>query len=152
VHIGSILNCRAYKNLLKNNLAQDALYRMAYFFLKYFRNLEKFRKNLHSKIPPKSPCTNFQSLGIFNNSIFILKRNSLQFRPSRPNQPTGLFGLFGPSGPTQPSSSSSRTSATVPVSRRHASTAMATLPLGASPHPLLHYSLVVNPPPLQVTL
>jgi hypothetical protein len=45
---------------------------MAYFiFLKYLRRLEEFRKNPHVKIPPKSPCANFQSRGIFKNSIFI---------------------------------------------------------------------------------
>jgi hypothetical protein len=70
---------------------------MAYYiFLKSLRSIEEFRKNPHIKIPPKSPCTNFQSLDIFNNPIFIQKRNSLQLlaQPS-----TGLFGLFGPLGP-----------------------------------------------------
>jgi hypothetical protein len=73
-----------------------ALHHMPYFiFLKSLRSLEKFKKNPHIKIPPKSPFINFQSLDIFKNPIFILKRNSLQFWP---NQPTGLFGLFGPRG------------------------------------------------------
>jgi hypothetical protein len=93
---------------------------MPYFiFLKSLRSLEKFKKNPHIKIPPKSPFINFQSLGIFKNLIFILKRNSLQFWP---NQPTGLFGLFGPRGPppaflpppAEPVSSLSRSRVTTP--------------------------------------
>jgi hypothetical protein len=52
---------------------------MAYFiFLKYLRSLEEFGENPHVKIPPKSPCANFQSLGIFKNSIFYSKTNFLQ--------------------------------------------------------------------------
>jgi hypothetical protein len=41
-----------------------------YIFLKSLRSLEEFRKNFHVKIPPKSPSTNFQSLGKFKNPIF----------------------------------------------------------------------------------
>jgi hypothetical protein len=69
---------------------------MAYFiFLKYLRSLEEFRKNSHVKIPPKSPCANFQSLGIFKNQILFRKEFSpslsahLAFRPSR--GPLSLF-------------------------------------------------------------
>jgi hypothetical protein len=59
---------------------------MAYFiFLKYLRSLEKFRKNPHVKIPPKSPCANFQSIDIFKNSIFIQKGIFLRFRPIQPS-------------------------------------------------------------------
>jgi hypothetical protein len=48
---------------------------MAYYiFLKSLTSLEEFRKNPHVKIPPKSPCANFQSLGIFKISNFIQKR------------------------------------------------------------------------------
>jgi hypothetical protein len=44
---------------------------MAYFiFLKYLRSLEEFRKNPCLQIPPKSPSTNFQTLGKFKNPIF----------------------------------------------------------------------------------
>jgi hypothetical protein len=58
---------------------------MTYFiFLKYLRNLEEFRKNPHVKIPPKSPCANFQSLGIFKKSNFIRKRIFLTFGPTGP--------------------------------------------------------------------
>jgi hypothetical protein len=47
---------------------------MAYYiFLKSLRSLEDFRKNSHVKIPPKSPSTNFQSLGKFKNPILIRK-------------------------------------------------------------------------------
>jgi hypothetical protein len=62
---------------------------MAYFiFLKSLRSLGEFRKNPHVKIPPKSPCANFQSLGIFKNQILFRKEFSpslsahLAFRPS----------------------------------------------------------------------
>jgi hypothetical protein len=41
-----------------------------YIFLKSWRSLEEFRKNPHLKIPPKSPSTNFQSLGKFKNLFF----------------------------------------------------------------------------------
>jgi hypothetical protein len=48
---------------------------MTYFiFLKYLDSLEDFRKNSHVKIPPKSPCTNFQSLAKFQNSNKNSKR------------------------------------------------------------------------------
>jgi hypothetical protein len=44
---------------------------MAYYtFLKSLRSLEEFTKNPQVKIPPKSPSTNFQSLGKFKNPIF----------------------------------------------------------------------------------
>jgi hypothetical protein len=72
---------------------------MAYFiFLKYLDSLEDFRKNLHVKSPPKSPPTNFQSLGIFKNPIFIWKKILSTFGPigsaaSRPIRP------FSPHGP-----------------------------------------------------
>jgi hypothetical protein len=62
-------------------------------FLKSLRILEESRKNPCVKIPPKSPCVNFQSLGKFKNPIFISKRISLQFRPSWPSCPASLFGL-----------------------------------------------------------
>jgi hypothetical protein len=57
---------------------------MTYFiFLKYLRSLEEFRKNSHVKIPPKSPCVNFQSRGKFKNYF-----SSLLARPTlRPTQP-----------------------------------------------------------------
>jgi hypothetical protein len=71
------------------------------FFLKSWRSLEEFRKNPHLKISPKSPSTNFQSLAIIKNQIFIWKRIFLHFRPiwpssqpaysaSRPTPPPGL--------------------------------------------------------------
>jgi hypothetical protein len=68
------------------------------FFLKSWRILEEFRKNPHLKISPKSPSTNFQSLAIIKNQIFIQKRIFLHFRPSgqpaysasRPTPPSGL--------------------------------------------------------------
>jgi hypothetical protein len=76
-----------------------ALHGMAYYmFLKPLRSLEEFRKNPHIKIPPKSPCTNFQILGIFNNPIFIPKRISFKFQPSHPS----ACLAFQPTWPTRP--------------------------------------------------
>jgi hypothetical protein len=39
------------------------------------RSLEEFRKNPHVKIPPKSPCANFQRLGIFMRTLRMLKNH-----------------------------------------------------------------------------
>jgi hypothetical protein len=61
-----------------------------YIFLKSLRSLEEFSKNPHVKIPPKSPSTNFQSLGKFQNAIFNSEIPFSLFsarptlRPSRP--------------------------------------------------------------------
>jgi hypothetical protein len=68
---------------------------MAYYiFIKTLRSLEEFRKNPHIKIHPKSHPRNFQSLGIFKNPNFILKRIFLQ-----------LLAQSAQQQPTQPSSS-----------------------------------------------
>jgi hypothetical protein len=82
---------------------------MAYFiFLKYLDSLEDFKKNPHVKIPPKSPSTNFQSLGIFKNQIFIRKRifPSLSaqsahpaFQPSHGSPPLSPALAHRPAGP-----------------------------------------------------
>jgi hypothetical protein len=59
------------------------LHGMAYYiFLKSLTSLEEFRKNPHVKIPPKSPCANFQSLGIFKNPIFNSDILFLDFGPA----------------------------------------------------------------------
>jgi hypothetical protein len=68
-----------------------------YIFLKSLWSLEEFRKNPHVKIPPKSPSTNFQSLGKFKILIFNSEILFLDFGPadlaappaSHPSQPTG---------------------------------------------------------------
>jgi hypothetical protein len=78
------------------------------FFLKSLRSLEEFRKNPHVKIPPKSPSTNFQSLGKFKKSIFNSK--TLFF----------AFGLADPaarsaSGPASPPTVPSPQAKTVPA-------------------------------------
>jgi hypothetical protein len=83
---------------------------MAYFiFLKSLRSLAEFRKNPHVKIPPKSPCANFQSLGIFKNQILFEK----EFSPSVSAHPafrpslhffTGRFSLPFPLGLSLPTS------------------------------------------------
>jgi hypothetical protein len=71
------------------------LHDMAYYiFLKSLRSLEEFRKNAHVKIPPKSPCTNFPSLGKFKNPILIRK---LFFLISA--QPPPLFSFRTSHGP-----------------------------------------------------
>jgi hypothetical protein len=73
---------------------------MAYYiFLKSLRSQEEFRKNTHVKIPPKSPSTNFQSLGKFKNPIFNSKT---------------LFFAFGPAGPTACSAFGSASPPTAP--------------------------------------
>jgi hypothetical protein len=61
---------------------------MAYYiFLKSLRSLEEFRKNPHVKIPPKSPCANFQSLDKLRNPIFNSEILFPYFRPGRPCGP-----------------------------------------------------------------
>jgi hypothetical protein len=84
---------------------------MAYYiFLKSLRSLEEFSKNPHVKIPPKSPSTNFQSLGKFKKSNFIRKEFFLRIRPTRPSlaraSPLRTAGrracALGPSRPTRP--------------------------------------------------
>jgi hypothetical protein len=77
-----------------------------YVFLKSLRSLEEFRKNPHVKIPPKSPCTNFHSLGKFKNPIFNSKISFLHFWPGRPCGPLGRW----PSRPHWPLSSRGRNS------------------------------------------
>jgi hypothetical protein len=65
---------------------------MAYYiFLKSLRCLEEFRKNPRAKIPPKSPSTNFQSLGKFKNPIFNSEILFPCFRPGRPCGPLSLW-------------------------------------------------------------
>jgi hypothetical protein len=55
---------------------------MAYYiFLNSLRSLEEFRKNPHVKVPPKSPSTNFQSLGKFKTPIFNSEILFLDFGP-----------------------------------------------------------------------
>jgi hypothetical protein len=79
---------------------------MAYYiFLKCLKILEEFRKNLHIKIPPKSPCINLQSLGKFKIAIFISNRISLQFLAQSTQPPRWPIQPFGPRG--RPSASSS---------------------------------------------
>jgi hypothetical protein len=74
-----------------------------FIFLKYLRSLEEFRKNPHVKIPPKSPCANFQSLGIFKILIFIRKGIFFGFRPSLARAgPLCPVGHQLPARPTQP--------------------------------------------------
>jgi hypothetical protein len=93
---------------------------MAYsIFLKYLRSLEEFRKNPHVKIPPKSSCANFQSLGIFKNLIFIQKGIFFGFRPIRPSP--------APRWPTPPHK---------PLAPRSAQAALAYFPKGVFPSTL----------------
>jgi hypothetical protein len=81
---------------------------MAYYiFLKSLRSLEEFRKNPHVKIPPKSPCANFQSLVKFKNPFLIQKFFFLAFGPTDLAAhlavgPAGPAGLSPPVGRIQP--------------------------------------------------
>jgi hypothetical protein len=103
VHIGCISICCTYEKPSKINLAQDALDGMAYYiFLKSLGSLEEFRKKPHIKIPPKSPPTNFQSLGIFKNLIFIRKRIFLQLSAQTAQQPSGLLAPSDPASQAGP--------------------------------------------------
>jgi hypothetical protein len=72
-----------------------------YIFLKSLRSLAEFRKNPLVKIPPKSPSTNFQSLGKFKNPILI--RTILFFLIFGPADPAARLA----SGPARPSAAPS---------------------------------------------
>jgi hypothetical protein len=138
-----------------------------YIFLKSSRSLEEFRKNPHLKISPKSPSTNFQSLAIIKNQIFIRKRIFLHFRPIRPsgqpaysasrpmpppglrfprpaNRPTLPPGLRPVTGPSWPTREVISLLATQPPPRQ-AAMAAATFPTSPSPYgrplPLLNPGL-----------
>jgi hypothetical protein len=67
-----------------------------YFFLKSLRSPKEFRKNPHVKIPPKSPSTNFPSLGKFKIHFLFEKNSSSEFSPLDP------AGLGLPAGPSHP--------------------------------------------------
>jgi hypothetical protein len=59
---------------------------MAYnIFLKSLRSLDGFRENPHIKIPPKSPCINFQSPNIFKIQFLFRNNFSFNFRPKQPS-------------------------------------------------------------------
>jgi hypothetical protein len=83
---------------------------MAYFiFLKSLRRLEEFRKNSHAKIPPKSSCANFQSLGIFKNQILfgnhffsLIPAQLAQPRAAPATSPAGRRACARPTRPEQP--------------------------------------------------
>jgi hypothetical protein len=79
---------------------------MAYFiFLKSLRSLEEFRKNLHVKIPPKSPCANFQSHGILKIKFYSEKKFfSCHIRPIHPFGPAAAHSFFSfqPAAPLLP--------------------------------------------------
>jgi hypothetical protein len=78
------------------------------------RSLEEFRKNPHVKIPPKSPSTNFQSLGKFKNPILIRKflfflifgstdlAARLASGPARPPAAPSPQAEIIPAGPSSP--------------------------------------------------
>jgi hypothetical protein len=96
---------------------------MAYFiFLKYLDSLEDFRKTPHVKNPPKSPCPNFQSLGIFKKFNFYSKRNFPQIS-AHPAQPRPRW----PASPRRPPD---------PRSAHSAQAALAYLPKGVFPSTL----------------
>jgi hypothetical protein len=84
------------------------LHGMAYYiFLKSLRSLEEFRKSPHAKIPPKSPSTNFQSLGkfknpIFNSGILFLLISARPLSPASPLATPSPAGRKRPAGPSSP--------------------------------------------------
>jgi hypothetical protein len=90
------------KNLSKN---KSCIGGIAWHGISYFSKIleepEEFRKNHHVKIPPKSPCVNFQSLGKFKNPIFNSEIIFLRFWPGRPCGPLGRW----PNRPRWPLSS-----------------------------------------------
>jgi hypothetical protein len=59
------------------------------------RSLEEFRKNPHVKIPPKSPCANFQSLDKFKIPIFNSEILFFAFGPAD----LVAHSAIGPAGP-----------------------------------------------------
>jgi hypothetical protein len=69
-----------------------------YIFLKSLRSLGEFRKNPLVKIPPKSPCANFQSLGKFKNPIFNSQILFFAFGPAD----LAAHSAFSPTGPRWP--------------------------------------------------
>jgi hypothetical protein len=74
-----------------------------YIFLKSLWSLEEFRKNPHVKIPPKSPSTNFQSLGkfkilIFNSEILFLDFGPADLAAPRPLTPASPLAAPSPAG------------------------------------------------------
>jgi hypothetical protein len=87
---------------------------MAYYiFLKSLRSLEEFRKHPHDKIPPKSPSTNFQSLGKFKIQFLIQKffffisarptlRTTRPLSPASPLATPSPVGRKRPAGPSSP--------------------------------------------------
>jgi hypothetical protein len=73
---------------------------MAYcIFLKSLRILEEFMKNPCVRIPPKSPCENFQILGKLKNPILFQKEFLFS---SGPVGPAGRFGLLAQWPSAQP--------------------------------------------------
>jgi hypothetical protein len=69
------------------------------FFLKSLRILKEIREKFHIKIPPKSPCANFQSPCKFKNPIFILKMFPLLISAQSAKQPCQPIRPFGPLSP-----------------------------------------------------
>jgi hypothetical protein len=72
-----------------------------YIFLKSLSSLEEFRKIPHVKNHPKSPSTNFQSLGKFKNPI--LNRKFLFFLIFAPADPAARLASGPASPPAAPS-------------------------------------------------
>jgi hypothetical protein len=105
-----------------------------YIFLKSLRSLEEFRKNPHVKIPPKSPSTNFQSLGKFKNPILIQKFL--------------FFLIFGPADPAARDEDIDDIRTTTPAAQVAPSPTEAALPQVVHPQDA---PLQAAPPPSVVT-
>jgi hypothetical protein len=110
-------------------------------FLKYLRSLEEFRKNPHVKIPPKSSCANFQSLGIFKNLIFIQKGIFFGFWPIRPS-PAPRW----PAPPRKPPAPRSAHSAQATLAYFLKGVFSSTLHTPAETPPLSHVTAMWGPP------
>jgi hypothetical protein len=111
VHIKCISNCSTYEKLSKKKscIGCIAWHGMAYYiFLKSLRSLEEFRKNPHVKILPKSPSTNFQSLGKLKNPNFNSEILFLDFGPAD-------LAARSASGPARPPAAPSPQAKTVPA-------------------------------------
>jgi hypothetical protein len=130
-----------------------------YIFLKSLSSLEEFRKIPHVKIPPKSPSTNFQSLGKLKNPILIQK--FLFFLIFGPADPAACLASGPVSPPATPSPQAKITRPAHPARASVASSQEICFPFWFTPFRAGRLSLVslstgphlsdVSPPPRRPT-
>jgi hypothetical protein len=111
-----------------------------YIFLKSLRSLEEFRKNPHVKNPPKSPSTNFQSLGKLKNPILIQK--FLFFLIFGPADPAARLASGPGSPPAAPSPQAKIARLAHPARASVASSWEIRFPFRFTPSRASHLSLV----------